>query len=148
MPTLAPSTEACEAIRDRINSGTGYVLDVRAEVSELIVEDISEERQLRVDVVPESEMQMHDTIDAIDRTSHTIRVVIRKKLDDTTQDEINALKLLRRQIATRLMGFYSADRRVSVWEVDNQIETRTEQGSLHQHRAYSTSIPLRVEVAP
>jgi hypothetical protein len=148
MPTLAPSTEACEAIRDRINSGTGYVLDVRAEVSELIVEDISEERQLRVDVVPESEMQMHETIDVVDNTSHVLRVVIRKKLTDRTQEEIDALKLLRRQIVARVMNFNSADRRVCVWDVDDQVEQRTDSANLHQNRVYFSSIPLRVEVTP
>jgi hypothetical protein len=63
VPTVSPSTEACEAIRDRINSGSGYVLDVQAQVVELLIEDLAELRNLRVEVVPELEEQLADIID-------------------------------------------------------------------------------------
>jgi hypothetical protein len=58
MPTVSPSTEACEAIRDRINSGEDYTLEVRAQVAEEIAEDLQDLRQLRVDVIQESEEQL------------------------------------------------------------------------------------------
>ena len=114
MPTLSPSTEACEAIRNRINSGTDYTLEVRAEVRDEITEDLKDLRQLRVDVCQESEEQLFETIDLQDNTSHQIRVWIRKKLDTTTQDELEQLKLLKRQIELRLLNYATDDWRVRV----------------------------------
>jgi hypothetical protein len=148
MPTVSPSTEACEAIRDRINGGSGYVLDVRAEARELLIEDLAELRSLRVEVVPENEAQLADTIDLVDRTSHQIRVWIRQKLQTTDQDEIEKLKWTRRQIALRLMNYVTSDGRVRVWEVDNQNDVRFDREALQQDRAFVTSIVLRVEVNP
>lgn len=148
MPTVAPSTEACEAIRDRINSGSGYVLEMRAQVTELLTEDLDELQSLRVDVVPESDTQLADTIDLVDRTSHQVRVWVRQKLQTTQQDEIDRLKWLRRQIALRLMNYATADRRVRVWEVDTQTDAGVDRDALHQARAFVSSIVLRVEVAP
>jgi hypothetical protein len=148
VPTVSPSTEACEAIRDRINSGSGYVLDVQAEVVELLIEDLAELRSLRVDVVPELEEQLADIIDESDWTSHQIRVWIRQKLQTTEQNEIDRLKQIRRQIVLRLLNYATADRRVVVWEVDNQSDNRFDRTALQQDRAFVSSIILRVEVAP
>ncbi len=148
MPTVSPSTEACEAIRDRINSGSGYVLDVQAEVVELLIEDLAELRSLRVEVVPELEEQLADIIDESDWTSHQIRVWIRQKLQTTEQSEIDRLKQIRRQIVLRLLNYATADRRVVVWEVDNQSDNRFDRTALQQDRAFVSSIIVRVEVAP
>lgn len=148
MPTLSPSTEACEAIRDRINSGTDYALEVRAEVREEITEDLKDLRQLRVDVCQESEEQLEETIDLQDNTSHVLRVWIRKKLDTTTQDEIEQLKLLKRQIELRLLNYVTADWRVRVWEVSNAQAPILERDMLHQDRSFVASIVCRVEVKP
>lgn len=147
MPTVSPSTEACEAIRDRINSGSGYVLDVQAEVVELLIEDLAELRSLRVEVVPELEEQLADIIDESDWTSHQIRVWIRQKLQTTEQNEIDRLKQIRRQIVLRLLNYATTDRRVVVWEVDNQSDNRFDRTTLQQDRAFVSSIILRVEVA-
>ena len=148
MPTVSPSTEACEAIRDRINSGSGYVLDVQAQVVELLIEDLAELRNLRVEVVPELEEQLADIIDESDWTSHQIRVWIRQKLQTTEQNEIDRLKQIRRQIVSRLLNYATTDRRVVVWEVDNQSDNRFDRTALQQDRAFVSSIILRVEVAP
>ena len=148
MPTLSPSTEACEAIRDRINSGTDYALEVRAEVREEITEDLKDLRQLRVDVCQESEEQLEETIDLQDNTSHVLRVWIRKKLDTTTQDEIEQLKLLKRQIELRLLNYVTTDWRVRVWEVGNAQAPILERDMLHQDRSFVASIVCRVEVKP
>jgi hypothetical protein len=148
VPTVSPSTEACEVIRDRINSGSGYVLDVRAEVVELLIEDLAELRSLRVEVVPELEEQLADIIDESDWTSHQIRVWIRQKLQTTEQNEIDRLKQIRRQIVSRLLNYATTDRRVVVWEVDNQSDNRFDRTALQQDRAFVSSIILRVEVAP
>ena len=148
MPTLSPSTEACEAIRNRINSGTDYTLEVRAEVRDEITEDLKDLRQLRVDVCQESEEQLFETLDLQDNTSHQIRVWIRKKLDTTTQDELEQLKLLKRQIELRLLNYATDDRRVLVWEVGNAQAPVAERDMLHQDRSFVTGILLRVEVKP
>ena len=148
MPTVSPSTEACEAIRDRINSGSGYVLDVQAQVVELLIEDLAELRNLRVEGVPELEEQLADIIDESDWTSHQIRVWIRQKLQTTEQNEIDRLKQIRRQIVSRLLNYATTDRRVVVWEVDNQSDNRFDRTALQQDRAFVSSIILRVEVAP
>ena len=148
MPTLSPSTEACEAIQDRINSGTDYTLEVRAEVRDEITEDLKDLRQLRVDVCQESEEQLFETLDLQDNTSHQIRVWIRKKLDTTTQDELEQLKLLKRQIELRLLNYATDDWRVRVWEVSNAQSPVAERDMLHQDRSFVTGILLRVEVKP
>ena len=148
MPTLSPSTEACEAIRNRINSGTDYALEVRAEVRDEITEDLKDLRQLRVDVCQESEEQLFETIDLQDNTSHQIRVWIRKKLDTTTQDELEQLKLLKRQIELRLLNYATDDWRVRIWDVSNTQSPLMERDMLHQDRSFVASILCRVEVKP
>lgn len=148
MPTLSPSTEACEAIRDRINSGTDYTLEVRAEVHEEVTDDLKDLRQLRVDVVQETEEQLQETIDLQDNTSHQIRVHIRYKLQTTGQDEIEQLKLLRRQIALRLLNYATTDWRVRVWEVDTGQAPIVERDQLHQDRSFIASVLVRAEVKP
>ena len=124
MPTIAPSVEACNAIRDRVNSGEDYALEVRAQVADEITEDLQ------------------------DNTSHVVRVWIRKKLDTTTQDEIDALKLLKRQIALRLLNYVTTDWRVRIWEVDNSQAPVIERDTLHQDRSFIASVLCRAEVKP
>jgi hypothetical protein len=148
MPTIAPSTEVCNAIRDRINSGEAYSLEVRAAVVDEATDDLQDLRQLRVDVIQETEEQLIETIDLQDNTSHVIRVWIRKKLDTTTQDEIDALKLLKRQIALRLLNYATTDWRVRVWEVDNSQSPVIERDTLHQDRSFIASVVCRAEVKP
>ena len=148
MPTLSPSTEACEAIRNRINSGTDYTLEVRAEVRDEITEDLKDLRQLRVDVCQESEEQLFETIDLQDNTSHQIRVWIRKKLETTTQDELEQLKLLKRQIELRLLNYATDDWRVRIWDVSNTQAPLMERDMFHQDRSFVASILCRVEVKP
>jgi hypothetical protein len=148
MPTVSPSTKACEAIRDRINTGEDYALEVRAQVAEEITEDLQDLRQLRVDVIQETEEQLEETLDLQDNTSHSIRVWIRKKLDTTTQDEIEQLKLLRRQIELRLLNYVTTDWRVRVWEVSRTQAPIIDRSGLHQDRSFIASIVCRVEVVP
>lgn len=148
MPTIAPSVEACNAIRDRINSGEEYTLEVKAQSADEITEDLQDLRQLRVDVIQETEEQLAETLDLQDNTSHIVRVWIRKKLDTTTQDEIDALKLLKRQIALRLLHYVTTDWRVRIWEVDNSQAPIVERDTLHQDRSFIASVVCRVEVKP
>lgn len=148
MPTVSPSTEACEVVRDRINSATNFELEVKAEVAEEVTDDLQDLRQLRVDVVHEAEEQLYETIDLQDNTSHAVRVWIRKKLETTTQDELEQLKLLKRRIALRLKNFVSADWRVRVWDVDLGQAPVMARDNLHQDRAFVASVLCRVEVKP
>lgn len=148
MPTIAPSVEACNAIRDRINSGEEYTLEVKAQSADEITEDLQDLRQLRVDVIQETEEQLAETLDLQDNTSHIVRVWIRKKLDTITQDEIDALKLLKRQIALRLLNYVTTDWRVRIWEVDNSQAPIVERDTLHQDRSFIASVVCRVEVKP
>lgn len=148
MPTIAPSVEACNAIRDRINSGEEYTLEIKAQSADEITEDLQDLRQLRVDVIQETEEQLVETLDLQDNTSHIVRVWIRKKLDTTTQDEIDALKLLKRQIALRLLNYVTTDWRVRIWEVDNSQAPIVERDTLHQDRSFIASVVCRVEVKP
>lgn len=148
MPTVSPSTEACEVVRDRINSATDFELEVKAEVAEEVTDDLQDLRQLRVDVVHESEEQLYETIDLQDNTSHAVRVWVRKKLETTTQDELEQLKLLKRRIALRLKNFVSADWRVRVWDVDLGQAPVMARDNLHQDRAFIASVLCRVEVKP
>lgn len=121
---------------------------MQAQVVELLIEDLAELRNLRVEVVPELEEQLADIIDESDWTSHQIRVWIRQKLQTTEQNEIDRLKQIRRQIVLRLLNYATTDRRVVVWEVDNQSDNRFDRTALQQDRAFVSSIILRVEVAP
>lgn len=148
MPTIAPSVEVCNAIRDRISSGEEYTLEVKAQSADEITEDLQDLRQLRVDVIQETEEQLVETLDLQDNTSHLVRVWIRKKLDTTTQDEIDALKLLKRQIALRLLNYVTTDWRVRIWEVDNSQAPIVERDTLHQDRSFIASVLCRVEVKP
>lgn len=148
MPTLSPSTEACEAIRDRINSGTDYALEVRATVVDELTEDLQDLRQLRVDVIQETEEQLVETLDLQDNSSHQIRVWIRKKLDTKTQDEVEQLKLLRRQIELRLLNYATTDWRVRIWDVSNAQAPLMERDMFHQDRSFVASILCRAEVKP
>ena len=116
--TTAPATEACIAIRDRINSGTTYTLDRLAEYSRLEVNPLEEISELQIDVVAVSEEQLSETLDSEDRTSHRIAIWMRDKLLDLEPETIDAKCLIARQVFQRLLNFRSANGRVQVWEVD------------------------------
>ncbi|MFN9295456.1 MAG: hypothetical protein ACK6EB_45865, partial [Planctomyces sp.] len=93
--------------------------EVRATVVDELTEDLQDLRQLRVDVIQETEEQLVETLDLQDNSSHQIRVWIRKKLDTKTQDEVEQLKLLRRQIELRLLNYATTDWRVRIWDLSN-----------------------------
>ena len=145
--TIAPSVEAMDAITDRINSGTAYVLDVTATYGELMIDEREEIDCLRVDVTSEDEVQLSETLDTEDRTSHAIRVWIRSPIRDTREnDKLAALKLLTRQIFQRLNTGSLNNTRVQIWDVDEESKQNPDKALLHQDRLYVASIVLRVEV--
>ena len=144
--TVAPAVEAMTAIRDRINSGTAYVLAVNAEYSELQVDERESLEELRVDVTSETEEQLNETLATEDRTSHRLRIWIRSPVERTSNEEIDPLKLLVRQVFQRVNNFNSADARVKVWECDLESKANPDKAILHQDGLFVSSISLRVEV--
>ena len=144
--TVAPSTEACLALVDQINAGTAYVLERPAEYSRLEVLPLEEVSTLQVDVVAVDEEQLSETLDIEDRTSHKIVIWIREKLRDLTPETIDDRCLLVRQIFQRVNNFDSTDRRVRVWEVDEETRITPDKNLLNTMQLFAVSIVLRVEV--
>lgn len=144
--TIAPSSEAMSAIVDQINSGGTYDLDVVARYGALLIDPLEEVIGLRVDVVSETEEQLVETLDVEDRSTHQIRVWMRKKVSSVSSDEIDQLKLIFRQIYQRVNNFDSSDGRVKVWDVEiDPIEVPIK-SILQQSWLFVASLVLRVEV--
>jgi hypothetical protein len=144
--TVAPSTEACTALVDRINSATTFSLDVLAKYSRVEVDPLEEISGRRIDVVHVEETQLNQTLDIEDRTSHKIAIWIREKLTNTEPETIDALCLLVRQIYQRVNNWDSADRRVCVWETDEETRMTPEKVALNQYGLFIAAIVLRVQV--
>jgi len=148
MSTLAPSTEAVNAIVARINAGTTYKLDLKAEARELIVDPTEEVTELRVDVCHESEQQLFETLDAVDNTQHAIRIWIRKKVADITPQELNPLRLLCRQILRQVDQYVTTDWRVRVWQAGFETQEVADKAVLYSQRMFVASISCEVQVKP
>lgn len=144
--TIAPSSEAMSAIVDQINDGESYDLDVVARYGALIIDPLEEVTGLRVDVVSETEEQLVETLDVEDRSTHQIRIWMRRKVSSVSSDEIDQLKLIFRQIYQRVNNFNSSDGRVKVWDVEiDPIEVPIK-SILQQSWLFVASLVLRVEV--
>ena len=148
MSTLAPSTEAVNAIVARINAGTAYTLDLKAEARELIVDPTEEVTELRVDVCHESEQQLFETLDAVDNTQHAIRIWVRKKVADITAQELNPLRLLCRQILRQVDQYVTTDWRVRVWQAGFETQEVADKAVLYSQRMFVASISCEVQVKP
>ena len=148
MSTLAPSTEALQAIAARVNAGTAYTLDVKAEARELAVDPLEEVTELRVDVCHESEQQLFETIDAVDNTQHALRIWIRKKVAAITAEEIEPLRLLCRQILRQVDQYATTDWRVRVWRAGFETQEVADKAMLYSQRMFVASITCEVQVKP
>lgn len=144
--TVAPSTEACQALVDRINSAETYSLDRLAKYSRVEVSPLDEVDGQQVDVVAVEETQLYETLTIEDRTSHRIAIWMREKLTDLEAHTIDARCLLVRRIFQRVDNFESADGRVKVWAVDDETQMTPNKDLLHTLRLFVASIVLRVEV--
>ncbi len=146
--TVAPSTEACTALVDRINSGTAYRLDRLAEYQRVAVTPLEslDAAGLQVDVVAVDETQLYETLDIEDRSSHKIVIWVREKLPDLMPETIDARCLVARQIFQRVDNWDSDDRRVRVWETDKETRLTPNKDALHQFNVFEAVIVLRVEV--
>lgn len=143
--TIDPSIEACQALVARINAGT-YGASVTAEYREEQIdplEDVSS--TLLATVVPVDEEQLNETL-GDDRTSHNIRVHIRKKLMGIEPSDIDLLKLVTRKIWNQLNNYDTTDKRVRVWECDQDIKQKPDKDALRDRGVFLASINLRVEV--
>lgn len=144
--TTSPSVEAMTEIVSRINSGTAYTLPQAATRVDVLNEDLTDIPTLTVDVMQEEEEQLDDTLATEDRTSHQIRIVIRKKVALSDQSSIDALRLIARQIWQRVNNHRSSDQRVNVWEADFDPKEVPIRSMLRNNSVFMTSILLRVEV--
>lgn len=144
--TQAPSIEACDALVRRINSGEAYSLDVKAAYTEQIVDPLEDLQELRCDVVPEEEETLEETLDVENRTSHVIRIHVRKKVGSIESDDVQVFKMLVRQIFQRVNNYDTADGRVKVWECELESKQVPDKAILQQHLLCIASILLRVEV--
>lgn len=145
--TTAPSVEAMTEIVSRINSGSAYTLPQAATRLDVLNEDLTDIPTLTVDVIQEDEEQLDDTLATEDRSSHQIRIVIRKKVSLSDQSSIDALRLIARQIWQRVNNHRSSDQRVNVWEADFDPKEVPIRSMLRTNSVFMTSILLRVEVA-
>lgn len=144
--TIAPETEAMIAIRDRINAGNVYDISFRADYTDEAIDALEEIDGLRVDVTNEDSEQLNETLDVEDRTSHTIRVWVRKKLRSVKQDDIDRLRLFCRQVFQQVNNYDTSDGRVKVWECEFQPHQIPDKELLRQASLFVSSIALRVEV--
>lgn len=145
--TIAPAIEACQALVTRINAGTayalaGYVVDYADQVIDLL-EQVS---GVRVDVEPQDETQLDETLTPEDRTSHNIKVYVRKQCLATDQDAVDALKLFTRQVFQQVNNWDSANGRVRVWECDPDPIQKPDKDILRLNSIFVASVNLRVEV--
>ena len=145
--TIAPATEACQALVDHINAGTTYSLDRLATYSRVEVSPLDEVDGLQIDVVSVDEVQLNETLAIEDRTSHRIAIWIRSKLRDLLPETLDGMSLLVRQIFQRVNDFDSDDLRVRVWAVDEETNTTPNKEALHQMGVYAAVIVLRVIVS-
>jgi DNA-directed RNA polymerase subunit F len=142
--TKAPSIEAAEVIVARIETGADYSLPNAVRYAEVFDDkNDGELRTLLVDVVPETEEQLTETLDIEDRTSHVIRVFIRRRVDKMDSDEVSALKLIVRQIWQRLNNYKTDE--VTIWSVSLESAEVPRKSELRQG-IFTTSLLVRCEV--
>lgn len=146
--TIAPAAEACQALAARINSGDQYALAVDAQCAVVAVDVQEEIKALRVDVIAEDEQQLAETLAIEDRTTHTLVIYVRHKLQSLEPCEIDAMRLIVRQIFQRVNNYDSGDGRVRVWAVDPSTRMTPDKARLYQNRLFVAKIVLRVEVEP
>ena len=128
----------------RIESGGDYQLANTVEYAELFSDrQESELRTLKVDVVPETEQQLEETLDLEDRTEHFIRVFIRQRVNKADSTRVSQLKLFTRQVWQRLNQFKTD--RVTIWSVAAESLEVPSKDELRQG-IFSTSLVVRCEV--
>lgn len=146
--SIAPETECMIAIRDRINAGDTYAIPFRAVYSDIAVDRLEESNDLKVDVTIEESEQLNETLAIEDRTSHLVRIWIRKKLRSQNPCDVDPVRLIARQIFQQVNNWDSSDGRVTVWEAEFEPKQIPDKETLRQSSVFLSSIVLRVEVEP
>lgn len=144
--TVAPSTEACAALIERINTGAAYALDRDAKYSRNEITAIEEIDGLEVDVIPLETRPLRRMLNEDDYTSLRVAVWIRKKLTDREAETLDAAALLALQIYARLNNYSTTDRRVRVWEVDDETDLEPNKEYLQRFNLFWVKLVFRVEV--
>lgn len=144
--TTAPAAEACQAIVDRINSGSGltYTLPAAADYVYQISEDIKATTELQVLVIHKQQSTLDETLDVENRTSHNMTIRVRQKLPDNARSTVEALLLIVRQLFQRVNNY--ATSRVRVWDCDIDIDEGPDESQLREAGLFTMEFPLRVEV--
>lgn len=144
--TIDPSIEACQALVARINAGS-YGASVSADYTEEQIEPLENiGSALLVTVVPVDEQQLNETIATEDRTSHSISIYVRQKLNGISPQYVDPLQLITRRIWSQVNNFDTADNRVRVWECDFDKKAKPDKFALKNEGIYLATINLRVEV--
>jgi hypothetical protein len=99
-----------------------------------------------VDIVTEQEETLNETLAIEDRVSLSVRICIRKKVSSFSNDEIDPLKLVARQIYQQVNNYDTTDLRVRVWECDLENIDKPGKELLMQAGLFLQTILLRVEV--
>ena len=146
--TISPSTEACEAIRDRINSGGTYTQEVTCDIAEQFSDDQQAMPDLMIDVVAIEEQQLDETLATENRWSVDIGIEMRRKLEDDSQALVAAMKLVVQQVFEWVNNFDSANGRVRVWECGNASEENPNKQLLAEGLIFRSRLMLRVEIEP
>lgn len=152
MPAVVidPSIEACQALVARINAteAVPYYRDVDAQYSEQLIDALEEIDGLRIDVATEDSWNLDESLAVEGRTSHAIRVWIRARVDQSNTEDVDAMKLLTRQVFQRLNNYDTSDNRVRVWECDFEPLENPSKQQLRTAGLFVSQIVLRVEVEP
>lgn len=150
MPAVAidPSIEACQALVARINAAdeVPYYRDVDATYSEQVIDALEEIDGLRIDVTTEDSWNLEDTLDSEGRTRHVINIWVRSPVDPSNTEDVDALKLLTRQVFQRVNNYSTTDHRVQVWMCNPEPLESPSKSQLRTAGLFVSKIVLEVEV--
>lgn len=142
----SPAEEALQAVVDRINASVILPLATEARIKSEVIDPLESVTRLNVDVVHDSEVQLEETLDSEDRTSHTINVWIRKRCSTTSEATLEALRLVARQIFQQLNNHLTTNARVRVREVAFADNENPMKQPLREVGLFITVVTCRVEV--
>lgn len=144
--TIDPAAEACQALVARISGGTYSQSIGDVSYSDQLSDRLESLKYPAVDLIPEDEETLDETLATEDRTSHSIRVWIRSPA--ISQQQVDDLKLFVREVYRQLNDFDSTNGRVRVWECSLEQKANPDKDALRNESLFRTSILLRVEVEP
>ena len=144
--TQSPAEEALQSVVDRINASVILPLSTEAQLRSEIIDPLESIKSLRIDVVHDTEVQLEETLDSEDRTSHIVQVWIRKRCLQSSAFAMEALRLVARQVYQQLNNFLSPDSRVRIREVSFSDNENPSKQMLREAGLFVSVITCRVEV--